>query len=112
MLRIMDGGSRIGFYFILALLAALLTARFFSGLKEYIKNRKQPVMKDTAVVLDREALPGGLVMKLTFATLRCGTLTLEMTEKEAKLFKEGSRGILTWQGGDYRSFVPERTGGR
>ena len=112
MLRIMDGGSRIGFYFILALLAALLTARFFSGLKEYIKNRKQPVMKDTAVVLDREALPGGLVMKLTFATLSHGALALEMTEREAKLFKEGSRGILTWQGGDFRSFVPERRGGR
>ena len=56
MLRIMDGGSRIGFYFILALLAALLTARIFSGLMEFVKNRKLPVMKDTAVVLDREAL--------------------------------------------------------
>ena len=108
MLRIMDGGSRIGFYFILALLAALLTARFFSSLKEYIKNRKQPVMKDTAVVLDREVLPGGLVVRMTFATLNSGALSLEMAEKEAKLFKEGSRGTLTWQGRDYRSFVPEK----
>ncbi|MGX8687306.1 MAG: hypothetical protein ACSW8K_05845 [bacterium] len=112
MLQITGGGSRIGFYFILALLVLLLTAKILSGLREFVKNRKQPVMKDTAVVLDREALPGGLVMKLTFATLSHGALALEMTEREAKLFKEGSRGILTWQGGDFRSFVPERRGGR
>lgn len=109
MLKILDGGSRIGFYFILALLAVLLTARAISGLKEYLKNRKLPVMNDTAVVLDREVLPGGLVVRMTFATLKSGALSLEMAEKEAKLFKEGSRGTLVWQGREYRSFVPERS---
>ena len=105
MLRIMDGGSRIGFYFILALLVLLLGARAAAGLREFMESRKQPVLKDTAVVLDKEALPGGLVMKLTFATLHHGALSLDMRGKEAGLMEEGSRGILTWQGREYRSFI-------
>lgn len=108
MLRILDGGSLIGFYFILAVLILLLGARALAGLKEFIRNRKQPVMTDQAVVLDRENLPGGLVVRLSFATLRSGAFSLEMTEKEARLFLEGSRGNLTWQGTEYRSFIPER----
>lgn len=109
MLQILDGGSRIGFYFILALLAVLLTARALSGLKEFLKNRKLPVIKDTAVVLDREVLPGGFVVRVAFATPHNGALSLEMAEKEARLFKESSRGTLVWQGREYRSFVPERS---
>ncbi len=110
MFGILEGGSLIGFYFILGLLLILLGERAAAGIREYMNNKKQPVLKDTAVVLDRKALPGGLVMKLTFATVNHGALTLEMTEKEAKLFKEGSRGTLTWQGGDFLSFVPKRNG--
>lgn len=108
MFRILDGGSLIGFYFILGLLVLLLGARAIAGLKEFIRNRKRPLMTDQAVVLDKEALPGGLVVRLSFATLHNGALSLEMTEKEAKLFREGSRGNLTWQGTEYRSFKPER----
>ena len=109
MLQILDGGSKIGFYFILALLLFLLGARALEGIRESLENRRQPVRKDRAVVLDREVLPGGMVVKLTFATVQNGTFALEMTEKEASLFKEGSRGTLAWQGREYRSFVPDRS---
>ena len=110
-----------GLLIIIGILIIVVFLKMIEGLETFRTNNREPVRSDQAVLLKKEhsrvrgntslasqgksLLPEiSVTWTLTFILEHHGMMSLELTDKEAKLLKEGMTGSLAWQGTRFLSF--------
>lgn len=120
-MTIFGGGYFPGLIIIIGILMIAAFLKMKEGLKTFKNNNREPVRSDRAVLLKKEhsrvrgntslasqgktLLPEiSVTWTLTFILEHHGMMVLELTDKEARLLKEGMTGKLSWQGTRFLSF--------